>query len=404
MLKTINNNTKNFFLGTFIIYTVIMGVFFTFAGIFLKEVGFLEGFVGKTLSYATLSIALSSVLSSFLIKNYGYKKIIISGIILIAVGMFGMISTITPALIIFSTILIGTGFSMHMTSEGAFLMENIPEKDRVQIFSYNFALKNVGIILGSLIGGKLSDILKYSFGNILSLKIMFLIFIITLIIFIYPITKITENNINEQKINFKNYLKIYKKVVKGRIIKFLIYNSTVGLGAGMVVPFFSVYLKYTLNVENTTVGIILSIAQLGCVVGGLSVPFLVKKLGREKTVMLCQMLSIPFLISIAFPQGIILITVSFLMRSTLMNLNQPIIQNLSMEMVEEGERPILSSLFALSSNFTRAIGIMSGGYLMEKVSYNSPYYFTIVLYLLGTYMFLKLFGRGKPLHLTSPLK
>ena len=79
-----------------------------------------------------------------------------------------------------------------------------------------------------------------------------------------------------------------------------------------------------------------------------------------------------------------------------MNLNNPINQNLSMEMVGEEERPILSSLFALSGNFTRAIGIVAGGYLMENVSYNTPYYFTIILYLIGTYLFFRIFGMGKP--------
>ena len=137
--KDLNNNTKHFFLGTFIIYLVVRGVFFTFAGIFLKEAGFLEGFIGRTLSYTTLSISLSSVLSSFLIKNYGYKKIIIFGVILIGGGVVGLVSTLNPVVILSSAILMGMGFSMHMTSEGAFLMENVLEEKRVKVFSYNFA-------------------------------------------------------------------------------------------------------------------------------------------------------------------------------------------------------------------------------------------------------------------------
>jgi len=396
-----NNNTKQFFIGTFIIYLVVMGIFFTYAGIFLKEAGFLEGFIGRTLSISSLSIALSSVLSSYLIKNYGYKKIIIVGIILMGSRIIGVVSTLNPLMIMSSAVLMGMGFSMHMTSEGAFLMENISEEKRVEVFSYNFTIKNIGIILGSLIGGRISDILRINFNGLSSLRIMFLIFATLLFSFTVPITKITENKIERKKIGLRDYLKSYREVIKGRVVRFILYNSTIGLGAGLVVPFFSIYLKYILNIDNTLVGIILSIAQMGCVIGGLLVPLLVKKLGREKTVMLCQLMSIPFLISIAFPQGIILITISFLMRSTLMNLNNPIVQNLSMEMVSEGERPILSSLFTLSSNFTRALGMLAGGYLMEKISYNAPYYFTVILYLSATYMFFKLFGRGKTLNLFS---
>lgn len=395
LYKELNNNTKQFFLGTFIIYLVVMGIFFTFAGIFLKEAGFLEGFVGKTLSIATLSIALSSVLSSYLIKNYGYKKIIIVGIIFMGCGVIGLVSTLNPLMIILSAALMGMGFSMHMTSEGAFLMENVSEEKRVEVFSYNFALKNVGIIVGTFLGGRLSDLLRINFNGLSSMRLMFLIFATLLFSFTVPITKITENKVERKWMGVRDYLETYRSVIRGRVVKFILYNSTIGLGAGLVVPFFSVYLKYTLDIGNTVVGTILSIAQVGCVVGGLLVPFLTKRIGREKTVMLCQLLSIPFLIFIAFPQGIVVITISFLMRSTLMNLNNPIVQNLSMEMVEEGERPVLSSLFTLSSNFTRALGMVAGGYLMEKISYNSPYYFTVVLYLSGTFLFYRLFGRGE---------
>ena len=399
--KDLNNNTKHFFLGTFIIYLVVRGVFFTFAGIFLKEAGFLEGFIGRTLSYTTLSIALSSVLSSFLIKNYGYKKIIIFGVILIGGGVVGLVSTLNPVVILSSAILMGMGFSMHMTSEGAFLMENVLEEKRVKVFSYNFALKNIGTIAGILLGGRLSDFLKINYSGIFSLRIIFIFFAALLLSFALPINKITENKSKRKKTGMGEYLKSYRRVIRGRVISFLIYNSTIGFGAGLVVPFFSIYLKYALDIGNSLVGTILSIAQMGVVAGGLLVPSLAKYLGREKTVMLCQLLSIPFLISIAFPQGLVIITISFLARSTLMNLNNPIIQNLSMEMVDEDERPVLSSLFTLSSNFTRALGMITGGILMEKVSYNAPYYLTVFFYLSGTYLFYRLFGRGDEITLSK---
>lgn len=297
-------------------------------------------------------------------------------------------------MILFSASLMGIGFSMHMTSEGAFLMENVSEEKRVKVFSYNFALKNIGIIAGTFLGGRLSDLLKINFTGLSSLRMIFLLFATLLFSFTVPINKITENKVEREWTGVGEYLKNYRRVVRGRVVKFLIYNSTIGFGAGLVVPFFSIYLKYTLDIGNSLVGTILSIAQMGVAAGGLLVPLLAKKMGREKTVILCQLLSIPFLISIAFPQGIVIITISFLIRSTLMNLNHPIVQNLSMEMVDEDERPMLSSLFTLSGNLTRALGMIVGGYLMEKVSYNAPYYFTIIFYLSGTYLFYRLFGRG----------
>jgi len=232
-------------------FTVTMGVFFTFIGVFLKDSGFLEGFLGKTLSLCTISIALSSLLFSFLIKNYRYKKIIILGVILLAAGMTGVILSTNTVSIFISVILIGMGFSMHMTSEGAFLSVHNKERDRVRVFSYNFAIKNIGVILGSLIGGRVSDLLIHPFDRITAMKIIFILCGILLLCSIRPINKITENEVvREDKMNFKDYYRSYISLLRGRILMFLLYKSTIGLGAGMVVPFFSVYLKYSLLFYN----------------------------------------------------------------------------------------------------------------------------------------------------------
>lgn len=142
-----------------------------------------------------------------------------------------------------------------------------------------------------------------------------------------------------------------------------------------------------MNIEDNIVGTILSISQFGCIVCGGLVPFLSNKLGKVKTVILCQILSIPFLVSIAFPQGLILVTISFFIRNGLMNMAIPLTQNLSMELVDKSERTNLSSFLSLSSNISRAMGIAIGGFMMEKISYNSPYYLTIVLYVMGIIIF-----------------
>ncbi|MGL5098462.1 MAG: MFS transporter, partial [Fusobacteriaceae bacterium] len=95
--------------------------------------------------------------------------------------------------------------------------------------------------------------------------------------------------------------------------------------------------------------------------------------------------------SIAFPTGLTIVAISFLIRSTLMNLNQPLIQNISMEIVDDELRPLMSSLSQMSAYLTRALSVLLAGYIMENFSYNTPYYFTVILYLISTYLFYKYF-------------
>ena len=163
----------------------------------------------------------------------------------------------------------------------------------------------------------------------------------------------------------------------------------------MIVPFFSMYLKFTLETSDGVVGTIMAISQVGTVIGGLIVPPLAKKIGRVNTVLACQLLSIPFLISISFPQGIIIITISFFFRSSLMNMAGPVIGSLAMDIVDDETRTYMSSMVSLINNLFRSIGIYIGGYLMFAYNYNTPYYWTILCYLIGTVILYNVFKNVK---------
>ena len=57
----------------------------------------------------------------------------------------------------------------------------------------------------------------------------------------------------------------------------------------------------------------------------------------------------------------------------------------------ELHRPLMSAMRAMVNNITRAIGIYFGGVIMSKFTYNTPYAFTIIFYLIGTSIFFSIF-------------
>jgi MFS family permease len=67
-----------------------------------------------------------------------------------------------------------------------------------------------------------------------------------------------------------------------------------------------------------------------------------------------------------------------------MNMASPIIGSLAMEIVDDSTRTYMSSMVSLVNNLFRAVGISIGGYLMFAYNYNTPYYWTIGCYLIGT--------------------
>lgn len=387
-ISAINRFNKNIYL--FLLINILasfsMGIFNMFVGIYLKEIGYHENFVGNILSINTFSIAIASIPSAYLIEKIGRKRSFSLGFILIALGSGCIVLFKNTFLILLMSILNGSGMSMKSTAEGMYITENTKEEDRISVFSMNFIASNIGMMSASFLGGLLSYYMSNYFTSTQAIKYIFLMSSVLSTLALIPIFFMKEPD-NLRTRSFKDCISGYVNILNKKVMVFMVYNFFIGAGAGMVVPFFSVYLKYSMNISDGIVGTILSISQFGCILGGVIIPIISNKIGKPKAVILSQLLSIPFLISITFPQNIAFVIVAFFMRNGLMNMATPLIQNLSMEMVNEKDRTNLSSVLSLSSNVSRAIGIAIGGFMMETISYNSPYYLTIVIYLGAIVMF-----------------
>lgn len=386
--NTFKNLNKNIylFLAINLLASFSMGIFNMFVGIYLKEIGYQESFVGNILSINTFAIAIASIPSAYLIEKIGRKKSFKLGFLAIAIGSSAIVLFKNTVLITIMAILNGAGMSIKSTAEGAYITENAREEDRVSVFSINFIVSNLGMMSASFLGGVLSTYLGKYYTSTQAITYIFIMSSVLSLLALIPIFFMKEKKIDNPR-SLKGCIEGYRDVLSKKVMIFMTYNILIGIGAGMVVPFFSVYLKYSMDISDSLVGATLSISQFGCILGGAIIPFISMKIGKARTVVLCQLISIPFLISIAFPQGIVIIIISFFMRNGLMNMATPLTQNLSMEMVDAKDRTNLSSLFSLSSNISRAIGISIGGFMMESISYNAPYYLTVVIYLMAVGMF-----------------
>lgn len=386
-----NQNIKSTFLFNLISNLSFQGIYSVFTGIYIKNLGFGETIVGHILSMNSLSIATGAIFVPFLIKKIGTKKTLNLGFLLLALGFLGLSFSKTILFLYLFSFFIGMGYSFPSICSGVILSDNTDPEEKIEVFSSNFVIQCLGIVSGSYFSGTLAKIFGLFMSEKLVVPSLFALTSLFCLLSFIPLSNITD--IKKEKTLSKNLYLDLKSIFSGKSLGFIFYNTIIGFGAGLVIPFFSIYLKFALNIDNANVAKIMSISQLGLVIGGLIVPYISKKLGNETTIILCQLLSIPFLISIAFPQGIALVAISFLLRSTLMNLNQPLIQNISMNTVDSELKPLMGSIISISSNLTRAISVIIGGFMMENISYNFPYYFTVVFYLLSTFIFWYYFKR-----------
>jgi len=386
--KNLNSIIKKFIIVVFL-YGLTSSSFNGFFGIYIKELGYAEGFVGSILSLRRLSVAICTFLIAIIAEKIGHKKTLMLGLFVVGLSSIGIVLVNNIFLIQVFAIIFGFGQSAMMTIESPFIYDQTTEIERVHAFSLTFATRNAAFVTGSLLTGIIADYFSKIFGpGAIPIRYALILVSSMSLLAIFPLAMLKPKKVEKHKrLNFDEIKGFFTKTN----ISFLTYTGFIGLGAGLVVPFFGVYLKYMLNTTESIVGLILSFAQLGTVIGGLSVPYLNKKMSKYRIIVLTQLLSIPLLIAIGFPQGIIIVAIAFFLRSSLMNMSQPLIRNISMDISEDQHRPFMSAMRAMINNLMRALGIFLGGVIMENYTYNTPYIFTILFYIIGTYIFYKIF-------------
>ncbi len=362
-------------------------------GIYIKELRIDEGFLGLILSLKTLSLAVFSIPCAMVVNKIGKKKGILLTMIIVPITIILQGLTMNKWSILILSILQGGANCFMMVSEGPFFMENSSPKNRLTLFSYSFADNVFSTMFGYFVFGQLSGNMNKNFGSINSLRYSIVISGILGLISCTFVAFIKDKNactIESKSSFFKDLIQVTKKKYP---LNFLLYNLIIGFGAGLVVPYFNVYLKYKVNATTGQIGVIMSLAQAATGIGGLITPRMAYKFGRVKTIIMCQVASIPFLMLIALPPNINIVAIALFIRNGLMNMASPVVGNMSMELIEEHERPMFASINNISNNLSRALSAVVAGFIMNNFSrgYEIPYFITSIMYIAGTAYFYKCF-------------
>lgn len=363
-------------------------------GIYIKELKIGEDFLGFILSLRIFAVAIFSIPCALFVNKYGRKKGIIVALLFVPIS--GALQGYFQNKWLLSIFAVIQGFSnaFLLVSEGPFLMENSDEKNRLKLFSFAFSDNVFSTMVGYYVFGHISNIFHNFFGIVNALRYSIIVSGIIGVIGCVFIFFIEETKVTTTDKNNIFYKKAFSVIKQRHPRNFLVYNFIIGFGAGLVVPYFNVYLKYKVNATTDQIGLILALAMGAMGIGGLITPYMAIKFGKVKTIIICQVISIPFLMLIALPPSLIVVSFALFMRNALMNMAGPIVGNLSMEIIKEGERSIFASINNISGNLSRAVSAVVAGFIMKNFSngYEIPYFITAILYLAATIYFYKSFS------------
>ncbi|MBQ7086161.1 MAG: MFS transporter [Clostridia bacterium] len=394
-LKGAGSNVRKFMFCVFL-NGVIMSAMQVMLGIHYKNIGLTEDVIGTLMALKTFGSAIGALSAVVVIESLGTKKALISAFITMAVTGFCYVN-ITSSMIIMqvTSLIFGIAQVVFTVSQAPFYKNNSDERTAVSIFSLNFVMTNLAMFSGSYIFGYMSDAFALMGGEVFGSQMTLNVGFAALLVAPLAITRIDFGKEHAGEKRKKLRIKDYTSAMTKDAWMYMMKKALIGMGAGLVIPYFSVYIKYSLGVSDSIVGSNIAFSQFGTVLGGLLIPSLSKRFGRVKMAIFCQIISIPFLYSISYTQGVIMMAISFFCRNTFMNMTSPLLQTMEMDLVAPENRTIMSSMATLADSLFRALGTQLGGILMVKISYEFPYYITILTYALSTLVIYFVFGKNK---------
>jgi len=384
-------------LSASVLHGLAFGIWGVIFNLYLLGLGFQEDFIGFLLLLGGITYGLAAFAAGIVCDRIGRRTSFLVGATTAAIFNFIQVFTSDPVVLLSSSFLGGLLGPLSWVAEAPFMMENSEPEERTHLFSVSFTIFLVFSMIGNLLGGNLPRVLGGLLGvsseSALAFRATLVFSIGFLLVALLPYYMIKERR--EQRSKERAVSGFSLKNIRSRLVigKLVLTAGLIGLGAGFIVPLFNVFFVRKLASTPEQVGLIFALGDVTVAVGTLLAPVVSSKLGKVRAVAFTELISIPFILGIAFSPNLGFAAISYLARGSLMNMAGPLRNNFSMEVVLEGERATTSGLTIMADGIPRAISGGLAGQIMKEGNYVLPYFATSVIYFAASSLFLTFFRR-----------
>lgn len=385
-LRLISRNARLYLLGSFLI-GVNFHVFNLLLNLYLREFGFGEAMIGQVTSARAVGMTMIAIPGAILLSRVRLKPILLTSVALVA--LFSVFITTYEQLsyLMLFSFLSGVAFAFYRVAGGPFFMRNSTPIERTYLFSLSFGMMILAGMVGSLGFGHMVTWLADRSGDIIAAYRYTLytgIGVGLLALIPFAMIKSAPPSAEENRISI-SWDQLRRR--GGFYLRISIANFLVGLGAGLIIPFLPLFFRDRFGLDPGTISIYYSCVQFSMFAGLLAGPVLVQRLGMVRTVVVTQLISIPFMLILSYSMVLPLVVAAFILRGGLMNLGVPIVNNFGMELSEKVEQGLVNAFLMLAWTSSWMVSNALGGILIEKYGYTSTMNITIALYIVSSVIF-----------------
>lgn len=402
--------TTAFFVG---LSMAVGGLFLNF---YLQSLGLSQQFIGIANALPSIVLVAVGLPAGRLIDRYGPRWGLLVGTVSAAAAAFGFALTGVPAALITFTVIQGVGAAFGFISTAPFQMANSTESERVALFSAQAALITGTAFLGNLVGSRLPAVFGGWLGvpadTLLPLRLTMLIVAALMAIAALPVALTGPGTPTSPSIPGPPGAQLpalqpggtgkapRRRMLSnpGTVGRLLLPAFVISLGAGQTMPFLNIYISGKFGADFRSLGIFFAVGAIGTTLATLAQPRLAARVGKVESVLIVQAASIPFLLILGFVPVFWLVAVSFVVRTALMNMGNPVYQAFAQEQIAPGERATYSSLSTIAWSLGWALGSAFSGWwrglVSFEVGFNTVFGLMTLFYVTAIVLMYEFFVKG----------
>jgi len=389
MRHRLNRQTKRFLLST-LLYGFSFSVWELFFNLYILSLGFSNDLLGLIRSATPLAALVLGLPLGILSDRIGRRTGMMLGLSVGFIGMFFEIRLFNPWLIFLFGFIQGAGFMLYRVSQPPFIMAVSKKEHQAAIFSLNFGLLTLAATIGNLVAGQVPEWieswLNISQGSAASYQWVITAGILMATTSLIPISMISEPISTQKANNSPTPLKLFiRKLAANRVVRRLaLINILTGFGAAILIPYLNVFLRGKFAISDDLLGIIFAVSSMLVFIASLITPWLVS-LTRSRIIptVATQSASIFFLFLLGFSPFLWVAAVSLLLRTVLMQMSSPLLENFAMLISSPEEQGAITSVRAMGWQTGQAVGVFISGLVQTRFGFSPLFITTGILYSLA---------------------
>jgi len=357
-----------------------LGFLYIVLGAWMVTVGFTAEQAGLLIATQGIAVVLTSIPLGIVSDVYGRKHLLILGNLAGAAALLVFAITTNFLYLISASVVLGFAEGASVTTWNALLADLTDNSNRNRVFSLSFIMINVTTGIGLVLPGafpalqSLTGLTNYAIHRQTLLILGLASFISPLMFYILLRNHRETHNPERRWSGLAN---------KGTLAKLGFVASTIGFGAGFIIPLVGAWFYYRFNVSDSYSGPILAFANILIGFSGYASPRLATRFGQMRAIILTTGSSMLFMLSMAFIPIFALAAGVYIVRAALMNMAGPLIDSFSMSIFPAEQRGLVSALSNITFRLPNSLSTYFGGLILGLGLLQLPFFIASAFYIIG---------------------